>query len=501
MSQSVASLVWRETEAGLAPFLRENGSERPVVWAPQPGSQQAFLSCPVFETLYEGTRGPGKTDALLMDYLQFVGRGYKGEWRGIIFRRTYPELQDVIDKSLKWIPQIFPRAAYNQGQHVWTFPDGEKLFFRHFFKPEDYWSYHGHAYPWIGWEELTTWPSDACYRSMFSCARSPVRGLPIRVRSTTNPYGIGHNWVKMRWRLPITGGHIVGPIIRDSVDRDGIVEAPRVAIHGYLAENRILLSADPGYIGRIRTAARNPAELKAWLFGDWNIVAGGMLDDVWNDRVHVVPDFPLEKIPSEWYINRSYDHGQSRPFSVGWWAESNGEPFEYNGHKYGRQRGDVIRIAEWYGWNGQPDEGQRLRATDIAAGIREREDAMGLRGRVRPGPADTSIFDDYEPGRSVAGDMKSKGIRWTEADKGPGSRHQGWEQIRTYLQNAASGEGPGLFVLARCAQFMRTVPVLPRSNKDLDDVDSDAEDHIGDETRYRLRFKPKVLTSTNWRRR
>ena len=48
-------------------------------------------------------------------------------------------------------------------------------------------------------------------------------------------------------------------------------------------------------------------------------------------------------------------------------------------------------------------------------------------------------------------------------------------------------EAPGLFVQAHCEHFQRTVPVLPRDDKDLDDVDSDAEDHVADETRYEVR--------------
>jgi hypothetical protein len=224
------TLVWEETEEGLAPALIEGKRKRSVVWAPQPGSQTAFLSCPVFECLYEGTRGPGKTDALLMDFLQHVGHGWGAEWRGVLFRRTYPQLQDVIDKSLKWFKRIFPTAQYNRSEHYWTFPDGEQLFLRHFERDSDYWKYHGHAYPWQGWEELTTWPDSSCYTSMFSCARSSVVGIPIKVRATTNPYGVGHNWVKSRWRLPIPRGCTVGSVIRDSRDREGNLELPRVAI-------------------------------------------------------------------------------------------------------------------------------------------------------------------------------------------------------------------------------------------------------------------------------
>ncbi len=492
---------WRSTDAGLVPIVIDaRGKEQEAAWCPQPGSQTAFLECPVFECLYEGTRGPGKTDALLMDYAQHVGKGWGAEWRGILFRRTFPELQDVIEKTQKWFPRIFPTADYNQSKHTWTFADGEKLFLRFFEKHSDYWKYHGHAYPWQGWEELTTWPDSGCFTSMFSCSRSTMVGIPIKVRATTNPYGVGHNWTKDRYRLPIAGGHYVGPVIRDARDRDGNVDPPRVAIHGELRENRVMLHADPEYINRLRSAARNPAELRAWLYGDWNIVAGGMLDDVWDESVHVVPNFPLYLTPKGWRIDRSYDHGQSKPFSVGWWAQSNGEPFEHNGFVYGQVPGDVYRIAEWYGWTGKPNEGVRMLSTKIGQGIREREQDFGISGRVRYGPADTQIFDDYEPGLSVAGDMESVGVRWDRADKGQGSRKQGWEQLRKMLTHAMNPmrDEPGLFVLERCMQFQRTVPVLPRDDRDLDDVDTDSEDHIGDETRYRVRHKRMAVTSGVW---
>ena len=501
MSQALPQVAWRVTDDGLGPVLVKGKSETPVTWAPQPGSQEAFLSCPVFECLYEGTRGPGKSDAMLMDYLQHVGQGWGGEWRGVLFRKTYPELQDVIDKGLKWFPRIFPGARYNRSEHYWTFPDGEQLFFRHFERPEHYWSYHGHAYPWIGWEELTTWPDPSCFKSMFSCARSTAVGIPIKVRATTNPYGVGHNWVKARYRLPITGSHTVGPVIRDARDRDGELEPERVAVHGLLQENQILLHANPKYISNIRAAARNPAELRAWLYGDWNIVAGGMFDDVWNGAVHVVPNFPPHLVPKQWYLDRSYDHGQSKPFSVGWWARSNGEPLQHNGYKYGTCPDDLYRIAEWYGWTGQPNEGVRMLSTEIAKGIKQREDDWGIAKRVRPGPADSSIFDDYEPGLSVAGDMQGKGVRWEHADKSAGSRKHGWEQMRKRFKNALNPqrEEAGVFILERCVQFARTVPVLPRSDKDLDDVNTDAEDHIGDEARYRIRFRRKTIESGAFR--
>jgi len=497
-----AAVRWDETKAGLVPTLVRGKLEETAAWAPQPGSQVAWLACPVTEALYEGNRGPGKTDAILIDYLQHVNQGFKEEWRGILFRRTYKELEDLIGKALKWFPRVFPQAQYNSSSHTWKFPEGESLKFRHFERDVDYNHYHGHAYPWIGWEELTNWPSDKPYRSMFSCSRSPVPGIPIKVRSTANPYGVGHNWVKARWKLPIGGNHVIGNIIHGATNPDGSKQPDRVAVHGRLAENRILLHADPQYIARIREAARNPQELKAWLHGDWNIVAGGMFDDVWDDNVHIIPNIPFDNIPTGWYMDRSYDHGQSAPFSVGWWVESNGEPLLHGGKEYGTKRGDVFRIAEWYGVRfdskGEvlPNEGLNLLATEIAQGIVDREERWGIRGRVQPGPADTQIYNtDSSGGKSVADDMAKHGVVWTRADKGPGSRIQGWQQVRKYLKHGKNPmrEEPGIFFFERCDQTVRTVPVLPRDDKILDDVNSAAEDHIGDEMRYRLRKKRRTV--------
>lgn len=499
-------IEWREIgpteeETELKAFYvdHETGKETEALWAPQYGSQAAFMGASaIFEVLYEGTRGPGKTDCLLMDFLQHVGKGFGAEWRGILFRQTYPQLSDVIAKTEKWFNQLFPAARYNKSNHTWTFPDGEQLLLRHMKSQNDYWNYHGHAYPWIGWEELCNWPDDKCYKVMMSCCRSTQPGMPRCYRSTTNPYGPGHNWVKSRFRLP----HFRGKIIVDSFT-DGEPDPPRVAVHGSIYENKILLHADPDYIQKIRSAARNPSELEAWLYGSWDIIAGGMFDDIWRTNVHVLPSVPLRVIPKHWKIDRSFDWGSSRPFSVCWWAESNGEPFEYDGVLYGKVRGDLIMIQEWYGWNGTRNEGVRMLAKDIAAGIRDREEDWGVMNRVRPGPADASIYDD-ENGNNIARDMEQAPnyVRWQAADKSPGSRKQGWEQIRKMMKYSvprigSPREEPGFFIMDCCQQAIETLPVLPRDDKDLDDVNTDAEDHIGDAVRYRVRKKLRGVKQRN----
>lgn len=469
-----------------------------VTWYPMEGSQELFMQSPFFEVLYHGTRGPGKTDTLLMDFFQDVGKGYGSDWKGILFRQTYPQLIDVIAKSRKWFHKFGGGGKYNASEHFWHWPGGERLYFRQFNKEDDYWNYHGHEYPWQGWEELCNWPDDVGYKRMMSCCRSSNPDVPRKLRSTTNPYGPGHNWVKMRFRLPDTNIPVL-----DSKDEEGKLEPPRIAIYGSIRENKILLNADPEYIDKIRASARNKAELLAWLYGSWDIVAGGMFDDVWEPRVHSIRPFD---IPHNWRIDRSFDWGSSRPFSVGWWAESDGSDVQLkDGTWMSTVPGDLFRINEWYGWSGKPNEGLKMLATDVAKGIVEREIKMGYRTsegcRVKPGPADSAIFN-VENGISIAGDMQKPvrlangitypGVGFTHADKRPGSRKTGWEQIRKMLAGAQRPkigvrETPGLFIFENCVNFLRTVPVLPRDQKDMDDVDTDAEDHIADEVRYRVR--------------
>lgn len=485
----------------------DTGRKNTAVWQPQAGSQAAFMACPVFEVLYEGTRGPGKTDALIMDFCQEVGKGYGAEWRGVLFRKTYPELGDVVNKCNKWIPLMFPGARFNKSDYTWTFPWGEQLLLRHARVEQDYWAYHGHAYPWIGWEELTNWADDKLYRKMMSCCRSTNPHIPRSYRATCNPYGVGHNWVKRRFGLP----DMRGVLRTDCVDAEGNAEPPRVALHGSIHENRILLDADPDYITRLRAAARNRAELSAWLYGNWDIVAGGMFDDVWDGTVHVVEPF---NVPRTWRVDRSLDWGSSKPFSVGWWAESDGSDAVYpDGRRRRTVRGDLFRIHEWYGCHPKESNvGLHMDARDVAAGIKAREREMVESGlvplSVRPGVADSSI-DSSDNGPTVRSDMLAAGVDWEMADKSPGSRKQGWLQLRKMLRAALNVDGdgkprpgpreePAMFFFRTCRSAIELLPSMPRDDKDLDDLDTDAEDHIADECRYRARNKVRATKQRNF---
>lgn len=469
-----------------------------VVWAPQGGSQTVFLTCPILEALYEGTRGPGKTDALLMDFARDVGHGYGEAWFGVVFRQTYKQLEDVVRKSNRWFRQAFPEARWNRGDYRWTWPEGETLLFRYMDHAEDYWNYHGWEIPWLGWEELTNWPDLECYDRMKSCCRSSVVGVPRRIRSTANPWGVGHNAVKMRFIDPAPAGEIM-------TSDEGL---ERVRIRGHWSENRALLRAQPDYPQFIAASATSSSQKKAWLDGSWDVVAGGRYDDVWNRASHVLnpwmlnPDNehdPRLNIPASWRIDRSYDWGFSKPFSVGWWAESDGTVAP-DGAIY--PPGTLVRIGEWYGWDERtPNIGLRMSDKEIALGIAKREEDMGIRARVMPGPADSQIFQLDDEGRSIASTMLKYEVSFVAADKRPGSRVTGWAALWGMLKARADmdKEAPWLVVFEMCRQFIRTVPTLPRDKRKPDDVDTESEDHCGDETRYRVTAaKPVVKPSMLW---
>lgn len=510
-NENVEKLLFEVVEDALRPVVyKKDGTKEIASWAPQPGSQTLFVRTPpatIFECLLEGNRGGGKTAVLIASFLQHVAQGHGAAWRGMILRREYDDLKDVWKKCEELIPVVFPDAKKNWTEKTWTFRDGEVLMLRYAKAHEHFDGWKGQEWPFIAFEELTEQPDDILYKLFMSICRCSKPGVPIMFRATTNPYGRGHAWVKARFQLPLQGDNVMQVIEGEweKVENDkgvmvDIKRPNRAVIRSKLTENKVLLHAQPDYISQILDAARNDEEKKAWLFGDWNVTAGGMIYDVWHQgRWAVTPEFTAQEIPAGWRIDRAYDHGQSSPFSYGLWAESNGEAIHKGGRSWGRVRGDLFLIREWYGWSGEPKVGLRMASKNIAEGILEREALWGFKGRVKVGVADNELMGPTDGSKTPASEMLKVGVRWNAAKKGPGSRKRGWELLRDRLTWSVPGEEgvrekPGLFVSEGCYQWLRTVPSLSRYDKDLDDIDPKEEDHAADMTRYRLAIESTRLT-------
>jgi hypothetical protein len=450
------------------------GADTRLIWYPQP-KQHLLITCPVEDVLFGGARGGGKTDGLGGDWLAHAQR-YGPAARGLFFRQTYPELEEVAQR----FQEIFPAlgGTWLAGRHTWFFRNGARLRLRHLDTEKDAQHMQGQSNSWIGGDELGNYPTPRAVDLLRATLRSPA-GIPCYFRGSANPGGVGHGWLKARYVDPAPP---MTPFAATETLGGETVTVKRCYIPSTLEDNALLLRNDPTYWQRILAAAGDNSELaKAWRYGDWDIQAGGMFTDVWDAQWHVLEPF---EIPATFRMRRSFDWGSSKPYSVGWWAHSDGAtPVGLSQRVY--PKGTRFRIMEQYGWSGKPNEGIRLVNTEIARRIHAQESASPYAGHIEPGPADSSIFDVVN-GTSIADEMAIHGIRWKPAQKGKGSRHQGWQILRQLLKASMQWpmEEPGLFVFATCRQFLRTVPVAPRDPADADDVDTDAEDHVLDEARY-----------------
>lgn len=438
-----------------------------LIWRPQP-KQAIWMSRPEFEALYGGAAGGGKSDAMIIEALRQV---HIPHYKGLILRKTYRQLTELVDKSLRYYPQAVPGAKYNGTRHEWTFPSGAKVIFGGMQHSKDRLNYQGQAYDFIGFDELTqfTWEE---YDYLFSRCRPNGAGTRCYIRATANPGGVGHGWVKQRF---ITAGAPMQTIWEDIAwrDKDGKEhkkKQSRIYIPASVFDNPKLLENDPDYI--VRLASMNEAEKNALLYGDWDSFSGQVFTEWRNDaahyedrvNTHVIKPF---LIPQSWKVYRGFDWGYSRPFSVGWFAVD--------------MDGRLYHLRELYGCTGEPNVGVKWEAAKIAQEIKriESEDP-NLKGRKIYGVADPAIFADSTGTGSIADTMSESRVYW---DAGQHDRINGKMQIHHRLAFNEDGV-PMFYCFSTCKHFIRTFPSLVYDETDVEDVDTDGEDHAYDMFRY-----------------
>ena len=274
---------------------------------------------------------------------------------------------------------------------------------------------------------------------------------------------------------------------------DGHTERRRMSrafVPSTVFDNRILLQNDPKYLARL--ASLPEKEKQALLYGDWDCYEGQFFEDFRAEPdmkaanaagvslpreelrrqrrwVHVIEPFPP---PRGWKLYRSFDWGYNRPFSVGWWAVD----FD----------GTVYRILEMYGCTETPNQGvkwvpERL-FREIARAEREHP---WLKGRQITGVADPAIWN-AEMGVSIAETAGRCGVYF---EKGDHQRIPGWMQLHYRLAFDENGFAR-MYVFNTCKAFLRTIPTLQYDRSRPEDLDTEGEDHVADETRYFLMARP-----------
>ena len=451
----------------------------PIAFMAQDGPQLALISCPIEDIFFGGARGGGKTYGMLLDWLDHA-LTYGKYATGVFFRKVYKNLEEVIAEAHRIFPHFGGKWEEKSQSYVFRSgaAAGARLKFRHLARDEDADAYQGHAYTWICFEEMTQWATSGPVDLLRATLRSAY-GVPCVFRATGNPGGAGHNWVKARYISPWPKGF--------RVITDPTTGLRRVFIPSLLEDNRILMTNDPLYEAKLHLVG-NEALVKAWRFGNWDIVAGGYFDDLWDQGKHVLTPFP---IPPSWTLRRSFDWGSAKPGSLGMWAISDGiQPIVPERELPYFPRGSFIRFGEWYiakklkDGTTDPNKGLRMANTDMGAAIARLTRNFNWNGCV----ADPSIFV-AAGGESVYDQLRTgaKGeahqLNFSEADN---SRIAGWMLMRAMMKAARDCdlEHAGLWVFDNCLDFIRTVPVLQMKKTQPDDVDSDGEDHVGDEARY-----------------
>lgn len=423
---------------------------------PKPNpKQRLFLRSRCKYTGFGGARGGGKSWVARVKALKLALK-YPGI-KVMIVRRSYPELRN---NHILPMQQLVPAsvARYVDVHKEMRFYNGSTILFRYCEGEKDMVRYQGLEVDVLFLEEATQF-EESVFKMFVACIRG-TNGYPKRMYLTFNPGGKGHAWVK---RLFIDRAYQKGERAEDYV-----------FIQSFVTDNKALMRMQPEYVEQLE--ALPPKLRDAWLHGRWDIFEGQFFEEFQNNpnpqrkNTHVIAPFD---VPASWQRYRSYDFGYGKPFSCAWWA------VDHDGRYY--------RILELYGCTETPNEGVKWtteRQFEEIARI-EREHPY-LAGYHINGVADPAIFGDGKGGKSTADVAAEYGVYFA---RGNNDRINGWMQVHYRLAFDAEGR-PMMYIFDTCRAFIRTIPLLCYDEHKPEDLDTDGEDHVADETRYFCMLNP-----------
>lgn len=235
-------------------------------------TQQAFLLLEGREAFYGGAGGGGKSDALIMGALQYVE---EPSYSALILRRTYADLAKpgaIMDRAKRWLIGQ-PGVKWNEKDKIFTFASGARLAFGYMDTENDKYQYQGAEFQYVAFDELTQF-TKSMYEYLFTRLRR-IKGssVPIRMRAASNPGGVGHDWVKMRF-IPCKEDRYLPANLKERKSR-------RIFIPAKVEDNPHLDSEE-----YFESLEETDPTLKAQMRdGDWEVSSGGgKFDRAWFDK-------------------------------------------------------------------------------------------------------------------------------------------------------------------------------------------------------------------------
>ena len=441
--------VSNDTELALE--LEEN---QELIFQPNIGPQTNFLAAPEKEVLYGGAAGGGKSYAMLVDLLRYA---HNRNHRALLLRRTLSELTELVDQSKKLYYRAFPKARFKESTKTWEFPSGATALFSYVDKDDDVYRYQGQSFTWIGIDELGHYPTPYVWNYLRSRLRTADPSIGTYMRATANPGGSGGWWIKKMFIDPTVPNEpfwatdidtnkplLYGPNHKDA----GKPLFQRKFIPARLTDNPYLMQTGE-YEAMLSSLPE--VERRRLLEGDWDVAEGAAFSE-FNRNIHVVEPFI---VPEGWARIRAGDYGYSSPRCILWGA------VDWDANLW------IYRELYIKGHTGEA----------LASVIRELE-------RKDP-PMSISVLDKScwnrtGLGPSIAETMIRSGVRWIQSDS---NRLSGKIEVHRRLAMNEYGE-PRLRLFSTCTNLVRTLPTLPLSKTNSEDVDTKAEDHAYDALRY-----------------
>lgn len=450
-----------------APFDEERAAR--IIFEPNPGPQTDFLSASEQEVLYGGAAGGGKSMGIIADPVPTFNTPMQ---RGLLLRRTNDELRELIGVTKSLYPRAIPGANWTERDKTWVFPSGATFWMSFLDHEDDVMRYVGQAFQWIGFDELTMWPTPKPWEILRSRLRGD-KGSGLYMRATTNPGQVGHAWVKKMfidpapWGKPFwardieTGEILVWPSTSAFAQENDLVGKPmfkRRFIPAKLTDNPYL-TRDGMYEANLLSLTE--VERKKLLEGDWDINEGAAFPE-WDRRVHVVEPY---EIPSHWIKFRSCDYGYSDGTGVIWFAIR-------------PDTGQLVIYREYYG--------RKILAEDLGDIIRETE----RRETIHYGVLGSDAWHERGNKGPSIGETLQKKCRFRKADRGKGSRVAGKQEFHRRLQIEEETGEPRMVIFNNCLNTISQIPSLPLDKNNPEDIDTHSEDHLYDAIRYGIMTRP-----------